>query len=171
MRNWPYLLRTSISPLLAMVLNHTYHATMRFRPLPFTQAEQQQWHYTSSHDINRWERDDAWRVIDGEFTNLMVVNTKYPASDILIAPSAECDDGGMYASVLRGKYSFFRKLWLFLKFEDGSHNAEPDVELFKIDEFVLHPHTPAGNMCLSGESVPVNSIHIKMQHKAACFVF
>lgn len=170
-RSWPFLLRTTLAPLCAIALNRTYRATIRFKPIPFTPTEQGQWHYASTDSLTPWVRNPEWRVIETDWISWVVLNVDRPAADVFMAPGALVDDGSLYAHVLRKPMSLLRKLWIFTKLEDGSHILEDQVELFKLSEFVVYPHNASGHMVISGEELPVQSVHGKVQRQAASFVY
>lgn len=185
LRSWPHLLRTTIAPLAAIALSRPVKANVRFKPLPFTAAEQAKYHYTPSHALERWAADecaersacasgqdaDGWRVIRADWTSLVVLNVAWPASDVCFAPSAQPDDGALYICAVQGAIPRWRTLYMFLQLSDGSHNRLDECQYFKADEICIHPHNDHGNMIISGEPLQVQSTHIRVQHKAACFVF
>ena len=154
-------------------MNRTYRATIRFKPISSTPTEAAEWGYTNtdSDAFPRWSEDPSWRIVDADWTSWVVLNVAWPANDAFMAPGAIVDDGALYAHVLRRKASIWRKLWIFTKIEDGTSHHDEHVELFKLTEFVVHPQSSRGHMVLSGEAIPVQSIHGKVQHRAASFVY
>lgn len=173
LRWMPAWLRLAVGPLVTLLGNETYPANVRLKPLHFTQEEQTKWHYTSPSILPHWsEADASWRVLRSDhFSSFVAMNLSHPGGDFFFAPSARPDDGALYACVIRKDISILAKALIFLQMGGGTHNANPNCEYFKVSEFVLYPATPRGHMSISGDPLPVQSLHGKVQPKAAYFAY
>lgn len=172
-RGWPFLLRTTLAPLCAIVQNRTYMASVRLRTQPVSDSDRARWHYTDEQRVaGVQQQQGGWSVFPLQsWSSIVVMNVAWPASDVLMAPSAQADDGSLYVSAIRGRHSLLTLLRIFLLLEDGTHHTRPECDYFKASEIIVHPHNSSGNMVLSGEPLPVQGMHVKLQAKAACFVF
>ena len=174
----PYILRTTLSPLMAIAVcpSQGYGATIRFKPAAAPAGSSPEFEsrlpFSKLSGLASWSEDPSWKVISAaQWMSLVVLNNAHPASDVLMAPGAEPDDGALYLSAVRGPMSKLKLLYLFTLMGDGSHNARPECDYFRISDIVVHPNSDASHMVISGEILPVRSIAIRVQHKAAYFVY
>jgi sphingosine kinase len=176
-RNWPFAIRTTLAPLLAIALARTYSADVRIKPLPVSEEERKKWHLSDPTPLQDWEgngtsRDGKWKQWRGsDWSSVVAMNVSWPAHDVLFAPSALPDDGAIYFCAVRNAMSRFKLLNIFLSVDTGAHNALPQCDYFKCEAICVHPRKPNGNMCISGEKLPIQATMIRVQHKAACFVY
>jgi len=189
LRSWPMLLRTIVAPLLAIALNRSYHADVRVLPAldGLSDAEKAKWHYSDTEAIEPWTGErgatgasassssaaaKGWRQWVGDrWTSIVLMNVPWPASDVLLAPSARVDDGRLYFCAVRGVQSRATMLKIFVDIENGTQNAMDEVDILPATSVVIHPRTSEGHMIISGEELPVRPTKVDIQHKAAFFVY
>lgn len=180
-RSWPHLLRTTLAPLMAILMcpSSGYGATVRFKPMVAASGsnskdaaeEAARWHLSPTSSLSSWAEDPSWKVVAARWMSLVVLNQPFPASDVLMAPSALPDDGCLYLSAVRAPLSKWKLLYLFTLMGDGGHNARAECDYYRVSEVVIHPHSDSSHMVISGELLPVRSTSIRVQHKAAFFVY
>jgi diacylglycerol kinase (ATP) len=81
---------------------------------------------------------------------LEVANSRFTGTRFLMAPDARLDDGLFDVVVVRS-LSMLRALRLFPTIYDGSHLAEPEVEVHRAHEVEISARSPIGGLIVDGE--------------------
>ncbi|RLN49979.1 hypothetical protein BBJ28_00024729, partial [Nothophytophthora sp. Chile5] len=94
-----------------------------------------------------------WKELSGHFRIVWVMNVSHAASDALLAPGAQFDDGFNYITFMDGSHSRKDLLAMMLAIETGEHMDKVGVQQVKTRAFKLLPERPTDLMCVDGEVV------------------
>jgi YegS/Rv2252/BmrU family lipid kinase len=81
---------------------------------------------------------------------LEVANSRFTGTRFMMAPNARVDDGFFDVVVVR-RLSMLRALRLFPTIYDGSHLAEPEVEVHRARKVEISADSPVGGLIVDGE--------------------
>ncbi|KAG3071292.1 hypothetical protein PC121_g9286 [Phytophthora cactorum] len=99
------------------------------------------------------DKSGIWKELDGHFRIVWVMNVSHAASDALIAPGAEFDDGYNYITFMDGAHSRKDLLAMMLAIETGDHMDKKGVQQVRTRAFKLVPERSTDLMCVDGEVV------------------
>lgn len=99
------------------------------------------------------DSEAKWKQLDGHFRIVWVMNVSHAASDALIAPGAEFDDGYNYITFMDGAHSRKDLLAMMLAIESGDHMDKKGVQQVRTRAFKLVPERATDLMCVDGEVV------------------
>ncbi|GMF44400.1 unnamed protein product [Phytophthora fragariaefolia] len=94
-----------------------------------------------------------WKELGGHFRIVWVMNVSHAASDALIAPGAEFDDGYNYITFMDGAHPRKDLLAMMLAIETGDHMDKKGVQQVRTRAFKLVPERSTDLMCVDGEVV------------------
>ncbi|RHY33982.1 hypothetical protein DYB32_001217 [Aphanomyces invadans] len=76
-------------------------------------------------------KPETWKTIEGDFSLFWAMNTAWAATDGLVAPSAELDDGFMHVVIMPGRVSKAEYMSVLLSIDSGGHVEKPSVQVIK----------------------------------------
>lgn len=94
-----------------------------------------------------------WKELGDHFRIVWVMNVSHAASDALIAPGAEFDDGYNYITFMDGTHPRKDLLAMMLAIETGDHMDKKGVQQVRTRAFKLVPERSTDLMCVDGEVV------------------
>ncbi|KAF0691775.1 Aste57867_17046 [Aphanomyces stellatus] len=77
----------------------------------------------------------TWKTIEGDFSLFWAMNVAWAGEDGCVAPSADPNDGYMYAVIAPGKITKGDYMGLLLSVESGGHVQKPFVQVIKTRAF------------------------------------
>ncbi|ETW10223.1 hypothetical protein, variant 1 [Aphanomyces invadans] len=80
-------------------------------------------------------KPETWKTIEGDFSLFWAMNTAWAATDGLVAPSAELDDGFMHVVIMPGRVSKAEYMSVLLSIDSGGHVEKPSVQVIKTRAF------------------------------------
>nr|KAE8927889.1 hypothetical protein PF009_g21954 [Phytophthora fragariae] len=112
---------------------------------------------TDGEAVDKTEKQVAsggkWKELGGHFRIVWVMNVSHAASDALLAPGAEFDDGYNYITFMDGAHPRKDLLAMMLAIETGDHMDKKGVQQVRTRAFKLVPERSTDLMCVDGEVV------------------
>lgn len=167
----PHILREPLAALYLIAKKRVYSGTLYFNAVEMDETTRKKSRYNdfSVIPVVKDGPYKGYRVIEGEFIMLAVMNTDFASFDMKLTPAACATDGCVDVVIMRGHASRLDVLLAFLNMERGDHAGMPGVELYKVSSLTLRRSD--GNINVSGEIYPTADINVTIFQTAIPFIF
>lgn len=108
---------------------------------------------------------ENWETIEGEFGIFWAVSCSHAASDALVYPNAQLDDGYIYVMYAEGHLSFKNKLSVLLSLENGSYLSHPQIHVVRTRAFEIQGVEETDIMAVDGELWGTETTQVQVHRK------
>lgn len=113
----------------------------------------------------------TWQSLPGKFVLFWAMNSAWATLDLKIAPLASLNDGIIDVLIIREGISRFRLLYVFLCCAIGWHWQPPEIEYYRVSEFILEPLTSESKITIDGEIFQPSTFKFSMGKQLVNFFF
>ena len=109
----------------------------------------------------------TWKTIDGQFGLFWAMNVTHAASDALVCPGAEMDDGYNYLVMIEGPVGRCTMTSLLLGLETGAHLKNKKVSVIKTKAYQLETRRNTDLMSVDGELFKTSTVQVEVHNHLA----